>query len=45
MTWLAPRDARSARPAIFSNAAIHVPLMIEVPFKLPLRLTEPRRHH
>src|SRR5690554_1315789 len=39
MTWLAPRDGRPGRPAVFSNAAIQFCLSIKVLFKLPLRQT------
>lgn len=37
MTLLAPRDGRSGRPALFSDAAIQFCLTIKVLFKLPLR--------
>ena len=39
MTWLAPRDGRPGRPAVFSDAAIQFCLSIKVLFKLPLRQT------
>src|SRR5690554_5090579 len=39
MTWLAPRDVRPGRPAVFSDAAIRFCLSIKVLFKLPLRQT------
>jgi len=41
MTWLAPRDGRPGRPAVFSDAAIQFCLSIKVLFKLPLRQIEP----
>ena len=39
MTWLAPRDGRPGRPAVFSDAAIQFCLSIKALFKLPLRQT------
>ncbi|WP_424988056.1 IS5 family transposase [Microbulbifer sp. S227A] len=39
MTWLASRDGRPGRPAVFSDAAIQFCLSIKVLFKLPLRQT------
>ena len=39
MTWLAPPDGRSGRPAVFSDAAIQFCLTIKVLFKLPSRQT------
>ena len=39
MTWLALRDERSGRPAVFSDAAIRFHFSIKVLFKLPLRQT------
>lgn len=39
MTWLAPHDGSSGRPALFSDAAIQLCLTIKVLFKLPLRQT------
>ena len=41
MTWLAPRDGRPGRPAVFSDAAIQFCLSIKVLLKLPLRQIEP----
>ena len=39
MTWLAPRDGRRGRPAVFSDAAIQFCLSIGILFKLPLLQT------
>lgn len=39
VTWLAPRDGRRGRPAVFSDAAIQFYLSIKILFKLPLRQT------
>ena len=39
MTWRAPRDGRTGRPAVFSDAAIQFCLSIKILFKLPLRQT------
>lgn len=39
MTWLALRDGRPGRPAVFSDAAIQFCLSIKILFKLPLRQT------
>ena len=39
MSWLAPRDGKPGRPAVFSDAAIQFCLSIKVLFKLPLRQT------
>lgn len=39
MVWLAPKDGRPGRPAVFSDAAIQTCLMIKVLFGLPLRQT------
>ncbi len=39
VTWLAPRDGRRGRPAVFSDAAIQFCLSIKILFKLPLRQT------
>ena len=39
MTWHAPHEDRSGRPAVFSDAAIQFCLTIKVLFKLPLRQT------
>lgn len=43
MIWYAPREDRSGRPAVFSDAAILFCLTIKVLFKLPLRQTCPSR--
>ena len=39
MTWLAPPEGSSGRPAVFSHAAIQFCLTIKVLFKLALRQT------
>jgi len=39
MTWLALRDGRPGRLAVFSDAAIQFCLSIKILFKLPLRQT------
>ncbi|MCZ4270144.1 IS5 family transposase [Rhodobacteraceae bacterium G21628-S1] len=39
MSWRAPRDGRTRRPAVFSDAAIQFCLSIKILFKLPLRQT------
>ena len=39
MSWLAPREGRPGRPAVFSDAAIQFCLSIKILFKLPLQQT------
>ena len=39
MTWLAPRDGRRGRPAVFSDVAIQFCLLIKILFNLPLPQT------
>jgi hypothetical protein len=45
MTWLAPHERRSARPAGFSDAPIPLCQTIKLRFKPPLQRIEPWNRH